>query len=111
MELHARKGHMKRDDEFGRESVLEISDGRTGEVKPYSLDANEEWFLEAKVSITFWANRAQYSHAREIAERALKARLYEGVLMELHNARLAVSNGDRREAYAALDRMHRIVDG
>ena len=111
MELRARKGNMRRMDDFGRDSVIEINAGETGATKPYRLDANQEWFLEAKVSITFWANQAQYSGALRVAERALKARLYEGVLMELHNARLAVSNGDRREAFAALDRMQAIVDG
>lgn len=110
MKLFEREGRMQRNDDFGRQSVVDVIAGETGETKPYEMVAKRQWFLEAKVSVTFWANKAQYNDARKIAERALKARLYEGVLMEIHNARLAVSNGDKREAWSALDRMQKIVD-
>ena len=109
MKLTSRKGYMQGYDEFVKPLVY-WNVGETGEVRDHTPDRNQEWFLEATVRITFWANKAQYHDAARLAETALLHRLYEPVLRELHNMRLAISNGDKREAFAVVDRMAKIAE-
>ena len=106
--LQAKQTGMRRYDEF-REPVLSVDCGKTGEVRPYTRDANEEWHLTGTVRVTFWANKAQFSDAIKVAEKALIARLYADVLAELPELRLAISNGDRRSASAVLDRIEATI--
>lgn len=108
--LNVRQGFMQRRDEFVSD-IISVTSGETGRIREYEIDANQEWFLEAKVSVTFWANKAQYQTAREIAERALMAELYSDVLVELRLARLAISDGNKIEAFKVIDRIQKIIEG
>lgn len=93
------------DDFRSQTPFFEIEMGETGKWKPNTLDANEEWHLTAKLTVTFWANRAQLDRARETAERALVHRLYADTLGDLAELRLAISNGDRSASMAVCDRI------
>jgi hypothetical protein len=108
--LNVRQGYMLRRDEFVSD-IISVTSGETGRIRDHEIDANQEWFLEAKVAVTFWANKAQYQTAREIAEKALMAELYSDVLVELRMARLAISNGDKIEAFKVIDRIQNIIEG
>ena len=91
-------------DEF-ESPTLAMTYEPTGNVRPYQLDANEEWCLFGNISITFWANKAQFEEATKLAKRALVARLYGDILVELPELRLALSDGDKRRAFAVCDRI------
>ena len=110
MDFTVRPGFMRRRDDFAAVTVDWI-EGKTGEVRDFVTSENQEWFLEAKVGVRFWANTDQYPRAREIAERVIMAQIYEDMHVELRNMRLAISNGDRLEAFAVVDRMQRIIEG
>lgn len=67
---------------------------QTGQYKP-GVDACDEWCLELTIAVNFWANPAQLSDAKAIAEKALVHRLYADVIARLTDLELAISNGDR----------------
>jgi hypothetical protein len=71
---------------------------KTGNVRPHTLDANEEYELTCKVRATFWANRVQRDDGRRYAERALAAILYRDVIEALASIEHAISDGDARDA-------------
>jgi hypothetical protein len=71
---------------------------KTGNVRPHTLDANEEYELTCKVRATFWANRAQRDDGRRYAERALAGILYRDVIELLSGIEHAISDGDARDA-------------
>ena len=73
----------------------------TGDIRPYQTDSNEEYLLRLAIEVTFWANKAQYSSARKIAERHLAHVLYGGALAKIAALRSAISDGDRDAAMAA----------
>lgn len=109
-QLRAERTGMRRQDEF-REDVLTVDYGKTGEIRPYTLNANEEWHLTGTLRVTFWANKAQFDDAIKIAERAMIARLFGDVLAELPELRLAISNGDRRGCLSVCDRIEAKLKG
>lgn len=110
-QLHRRRTGMQRYDEFDTPAAYDVHCGATGEMRPDTLDRNEEWQLSATLCVTFWANQAKFDTAVKIAERALSHRLYGDVLSELYQLRLAVSNGDRRAAYIVIDRLQNTMEG
>ena len=103
--LEATRTGMRGRNEFNQTPFLKIETGKTGKVKPYTLDANEEWHLTAKLTVTFWANQAQFERASDTAERALVSRLYADVLGEVNELRLQISNGDQLACMEICDRI------
>lgn len=99
--LEAKRGDFVRTDDF---QVREVS-GKTGEVRDFTFDQNEEWFLRANVEMRFWANTAQYHEAERIARRGLMRHLYSDVLLEIAQLKSAVSDGDRMKCFAIIDRI------
>ena len=108
--LEVRRGSRVRPDDFARNLVTYCLD-TTGNVRDWTPDANQEWFLEAKVRVTFWANQAQIRDAEKIAYRALMTSLYSEVLAELAYLRLSVSDGDKDECYRILGRIDNTIMG
>lgn len=103
-QLRTERTGVLRPDEF-REGVLTADYGKTGEVKPYTLDANEEWYLTGTLRVKFWANKVQFDDALKIAEKVMIARLYGDILAELPELRLAINSGDRRDCFNVCDRI------
>jgi hypothetical protein len=91
-------------DDFRSPVFFEITSEETGNTRP-GLDANQEFYLEARLTVTFWANRAQYECARELAETVLVHRLYGDILGELSELKLQISNGDRGASMLAVSRL------
>jgi hypothetical protein len=71
---------------------------KTGEIKDYTSDKNEEYVITLALRVNFWANQAQYNEARQFAEKVLVAKLYHEILGDLSELRLQISNGHRYEA-------------
>ena len=108
--LEVRRGPLVCPDDFARNLVTYCLD-TTGNVRDWTPDANQEWFLEAKVRVTFWANQAQVRDAEKIAYRALMAGLYSDVLAELAYLRKAISDSDKSECYRLLDYIDDVLKG
>ena len=108
--LQAKETGNRRLDEF-REPVLVVDYVKTGQIRHDTTDSNSEWHLTATLCVTFWANNAQLSTAKKLAEKVLVARLYQDVLAELPELRLAISNGDRRAALRVCDRIDAKING
>jgi hypothetical protein len=108
-ELQVRAGNNFRIDDF--DNNVQIMAGDTGNIRDYTPDRNQEWFLEATVRVTFWANRAQRASAEEVARCALMHGLYSDVLAELAFLGQAVSDGDRERCFASLSRIDRVLNG
>lgn len=89
---------------------FDVTVQKTGEFREYTLDRNEEYVLEAKIRVFFWANQAQYHSQRVIAERALVARVYADILADIPELMLAISNGDKHEAMEAATRIKRTLE-
>src|SRR5699024_6806852 len=94
-----------------REPAMTMQCKETGRLREHTINRNQEWVLEAKINITFWANSAQYDDAKAIAERELLAKIYGPARNALHRIRLAISNGDRRAAMAAVDFLQIEMEG
>ena len=110
-DLMAEKTGRRRIDDF-RDPPFTVEYGKTGNINdPQNLATNEEWHLTAKVRVTFWANKAQFHDAMKIAERALIARLYEDIIIELPELRLALSDGNRRAALEIFGRIESKLRG
>lgn len=101
--LVARCDGLQRVDGFGDSGprITAIAEP-TGEFRP-GLDRNERWMLTARVTVHFWANKAQFPEARIMAERQLAVALYGDFLADVTKASAAVIDGDRSAALAALD--------
>ena len=69
------------------------------------IDANTEYELQATVRITYWANDAQRTHARRIAEKSLAAFLYGDFLALVSQCEHAISDGDDAAAISACSAM------
>lgn len=93
----------------GLDDFVEMNLRKTGEAIPYTLDQNEEWLLEARVWVKFWANPAQIHDAQKIALRALYAGIYQEILRELPRLRLAISDGTRPLAFSICDKMESLM--
>ena len=93
--LQAKSLEYRRYDDFRAPDFCVVNCEKTGRTRPIP-DANEEWVIQATLSVTFWANTAQYQQARVIAERTLAHRLYADVLGDLAELHMQISNGDKR---------------
>jgi len=102
--LLQKSNDIRRMDDFQSPEFFKMKSGETGVTRP-GIDATTQFYLEATVSVTFWANPAQYHYARELAEQALLHRLYGGILGEISEVRLQVSNGCREAAMVAVNRL------
>lgn len=90
-----------------RPTMVECRIEETGARKNYTLDRNEEWVIELRLSQNFWANRVQRPHVERAAIEALAAMLYEDVLRELPRLRLCIQSGDKHGAMEVADRIER----
>jgi len=84
---------------------------RTGEVRDYTPDRNQEWELRASLTVRFWANTSQVRESTKVARRVLASRIYSDVLAEFPRLRLALFSDDREEALACMDRIDRFMAG
>ena len=108
--LQVKSTGIRRVDEF-RQPFLDVDLKRTDALLDHEPYANEEYALTATVRVVFCANRAQLESATRRAEKVLLSRLYDGVLSELQELRLAISNGDRTAAFAAAREIERVITG
>jgi hypothetical protein len=100
--LDARCLGMQRRDAFGISGpVLTVTEKSTGEIK--SAPMLEEWQLQARATVRFWATPETFADARRCAEVQLASVLYVDVLSGLTKASAAVWDGDRHAALRALD--------
>lgn len=79
----------------------------TGEIKPHTLNANEEWELRLTFVQRFWANRVQRPRVEAMAREAMAAAVFADVLRELPHLRLCIESGDTLGAHEAVDRIER----
>lgn len=94
---------------WGDPISVKMAARETGNVRPYTPDANVEHELSATVLVRFWANSAQLPYARETAERALATLLYSDVLAKLSQIEHAVMNDDGPAAYQACGEMRSLL--
>lgn len=92
-------GMRKSENMWGQPVEMKIRRRETGEIRPYTLDANKEHELSATLAVRFWANSAQLESARKVAERALANLLYHDVLGKLSEIEHAVMDSDGRRAF------------
>lgn len=98
-QLEDRATGMRRRDEFDREPIgTAVECVKTGEVRPTTYAMQSEHELRLRLYSRFWANQAEFPHAREHAQRALSNLLYRDVLIALDGIAHAISDGDRRAA-------------
>ena len=71
-----------------------------------SIDIREAYVLSATVKVNFWANRAQYEHARENAERQILMFVYEDLVYDITAIQAMIYAGDSPAAQVALANMH-----
>ena len=95
--LEERSLGYRRLDDFNAPDFFTVGCGATGKHLQYGSDPNEEWCLTATIAVTFWANPAQHSRAKEIAKKALVHRLYADILGDLAELHLQISSGNRDE--------------
>jgi hypothetical protein len=101
--LRERATGMQRPEEFMRKpGIVELSERKTGETRPHTLDRNEEYELSLTVGCRYWANSVQREGQRRNAERMLARLLYQDVLAELSAIRHAIYDGEK---HGALDRI------
>jgi len=92
---------MRRPNDFGRHPVVvAVNERTTGNIRPHTLDANEEHELSVKIAVTFWANRAQIRRQRKVAEATLSHFLYADVLAKVQMIEHAIMDGDATAAMA-----------
>lgn len=103
-QLHVKSDNIQRMDDFQSPRFFDMNSGETGEYRP-GLDANTQFYLEARITTTFWANGAQYDQARRLAEHALIHRLYGDILGNMAELRLQISNGNRMACLKLLNQM------
>lgn len=101
--LQERPTYARRASGFDRPAVTEMDCRPTGDVRLYTIDVNEEYELSAKIAIKFWANPAQHTHARRVAEKVLLQRLYGDTLALLGEAEKAVCDGDAKAVLCIID--------
>ena len=108
--IERRTGFRGRDG-MAADPMVEISLEKTGRVRDYTPDSNEEYALTAYFRVLFWANQAQRSGARVIAERTLRHQLFAPLLAELSEAESAASDGDRIRVLEAVSRLRKQIIG
>ena len=72
---------------------------KTGEVKPYQMDSNEEYVISLKVAVSFWANTAQRSSHAESAEKVLANELFHPIPHLLDRICKATMDNDQEEVF------------
>jgi len=70
----------------------------------------QEFYLEARICVTFWANQVQYEGAKKLAEQALVHRLYGEVLDDIEELRLQIQNGNRDACHHICNRMEARIE-
>ncbi len=73
----------RRYDPLSRRLSAELLEGPTGAIKQSTYTPQQEHELQLRLRIRFWANQAQYSTAREAAERGMQDFLYRDVCSRL----------------------------
>ena len=94
---------------IGFDDFVSIVTCATGNVKPYDLPQNEEYRMEARVVVKFWANRAEFPDAQRIALHAIYAGIYAEVMQFLPRLRLAISDGSKSDAFRICDLMESVM--
>lgn len=93
----------------GIDDFVSIGTIMTGNVKPFELSMNEEYRLEARIAVNFWANKAEFNDAKDIALRTLYAGLYAEVMQFLPRLRLAISDGSKSDAFRICNLMESVM--
>lgn len=65
--------------------------------------------LAIRVTVRFWANRAQLEDARRVATRQLAACLYGDMLGIIASLESAIMNGDQPEAMGWVGRLRKLT--
>lgn len=94
-------GMERPDDLWGPPLIANVAERETGKIEPMGFATRREYELTLTIGARFWANRAQVSEARKVAERAIAHQLYRDVLDKLVRIESAIMDGDGRAAYAA----------
>ena len=90
--------------------ALEIEQRETGRVEPAGFATQREYTVSLRVYTNFWANTAQVSQAREIAERTVVAALYADAIERLQYITNLIYSGDQDEALAAVLELKRELE-
>lgn len=93
-----------------RPMSVDLSVDTTGQIRPHTLDRNEEWELTLTLKQNYWANKAQREGVEKLAMRAIAADLYRDVLEVLPALRLAITSGDRDGALALTEQLSKVAD-
>lgn len=110
-QLREERSMQRRVSDFREPAVEVVNCEKTEEIREHTLDLSEEYRLSATVSVTFWANRAQYSRSRQMAERVLLDRLYGDTLALLNEAEKGVYDGDAKAVFAAIREIRKNLVG
>ena len=102
-------GAQRPDDLWGAPLCAKMDSRETGEIRPYTVDRCTEHELTLRIAVKFWANRAQYCNARNVAERALATLLYHDVLGKLSQIEHAVMDSDGHRAFAACGELRQML--
>lgn len=90
-----------------RPMTVSMTSEATGCERP-TLDRSTQYELRLLIAVPFWANKAQFYHARDAAMRFLATELYRDALAELPRLRLCIESGDARGALECADRIERL---
>lgn len=101
-QLREERTYQQRVSDFRAPALADLSCEKTGEIRPHTIDRNEQYRLSATIAVDFWANQAQYQQARRIATRVLLDRLYGDTLALLSEAEKGVYDGDAKTVLAAI---------
>lgn len=96
---------------FDRQPVsVAIQERETGEIRPYTPDRNREHELQLVITTRFWANKAQYPDARNMAERYLVELVTGESLALLGRIEKAIFDGDAKAAFGWLGELRRALE-
>jgi len=73
-------------------------------------DLQKKYLLQLTTISEFWANNAEYSRAKKIAEKCMLDHIYGDIRSMIHRLRLEVHNGNTEEAMRLLHNMEELMN-
>jgi hypothetical protein len=91
-------------------TAFDMQTEKTGKIRDYTADSNEEYAITLKIQQNFWANKAQlHGGAWKYAVEALAYTLYEDVYRELPHLKACICSGDEAGAMEAVSRIEQAM--
>ncbi len=100
--------HRQRNNDFKRLPIADFSVEQTGATSP-GLSCNTEHVIYLKIGVNFWANKAEYNTAFEIARKNLLQTIHQDILGVSDSLRSAIFSGDAKEALDYVDQLNEIL--